>query len=207
MEENGKLILKKYQIYWEVVENALNEGSMSGYKIAIIETEKILATALADNKIPGKDIDEKVHNIETVLKNGEKFNYARAMYRKIIKEPGFDVSMEDAKEIISGYYRAITDISEVNSKNTGLKRKMRFFYRRYFSKYPGKIKRVVIVVFVFFVLVFLSAETSAGRAISSAIVDFSRFLFYKVFTIIIIAAIILSILIGAFYWWQDKKNN
>ena len=205
MEENDKFSLKKYQIFWDNIEKALNEGTMSGYKVAIIETEKILSLVLNEKKIPGKNIQEKIKNAGTVIKNQEKLNYARSMHDKIIKELGFDVSSEDTKEIISGYYQAISDIVKMDFKNFSTKEKINLMLQKHFSRFPEQIKKLSLLAFALFFLVFVSAETPTGRSISEAMVSFSKFLFYKVLPAILLIIAVGTVIIGALYYWQKRK--
>lgn len=206
MEENNELSLKKYQTYWDNVEKSLNEGTGSGYKMAILETEKILFLSLGEKRFPGKDIQEKIESAGIFIKNKEKLNYARSMYNKIIKEPGFDVSAEDTREIVSGYYRAISDVVKMDLENLGLKEKTRLLLQRYFYRFPEKARKFLILVFLFFLLVFISAETSTGKSISANVVSFSQFLFYKILPVILAIIAVGIVMVGALYWWQSRRK-
>jgi len=206
MEENNKSPLQKYQTSWNFVEEALSEGTASGHKVAVLETEKILSVALNDKKFPGNNIREQIKSAEIILRNPEKLNYARAMYDKLVKEPGFDLSAEDAKEIISGYYMAISDIVKMSSKGISFKEKLNLLFQRHFYQFPRKIKMFLALIFIFFLVVFISTETSAGRSISAAIVGFSQFLFYKVLLVILIIAIVAALIMVALYYWQNRRR-
>ena len=205
MKENTKNSLEKYQKYWDIIDRALNEGTNSGYKIAIIETEKILLMALDDKKIPGKSISEKIKNIEILIKNTDKLNYSRAICAKLIKEPGFSVSADETREIVAGYYKTIADIVKMESKDLTTKEKINFFLQRYFNKFPQKTKKGAILTFLFFFVVFLSTETVTGQFISGMISSFSQFVFYKLVPMILAIAVTGAVLVGGLYWWKRKK--
>ncbi len=206
MEKENKLSIKKYQAYWDNVEKALGEGTKSGYKMAIIETEKILSLVMEEKKFPGKNIQEKIGNAGHFIKNKEKLNYARSMYIKITGELGFDVSDEDTREIISGYYKAISDIIKMDSENLDFKERLGLFLQKHFYKFPKKIKTISISTFLFFLLIFLSVETSTGKSISANIIGLSQFLFYKILPGILAIIAIGIVIIGALYYWQDRKK-
>ena len=206
MQENNNSPRRKYQEYWDAVEDSLNEGVSSGYKIAVVETEKILQMALDDKKFPGKNITEQIKNAEVILKNPEKLNYSRAMYGKIINEPNFDISSEDIKEIEMGYYRAISDITKMSSKDIDFKERINLFLQRYFYGFPGKARRILILIFLFFLAIFLSTETATGCWIFGMISDFSKFIFYKIIPGILVAVVIGSIIIGGLYYWNSRKK-
>jgi len=206
MQENNNSPHRKYQEYWDAVEKSLNEGNFSGYKVAVIETEKILQMALNDKKFPGKNINEQIKNAEIILKNPEKLKYSRAMYNKIISESSFDISSEDIKEIEMGYYRAISDITKMSSKDIDFKEKINLFLQKYFYGFPRKIKRGIILVFLFFLAIFLSTETVTGRLIFEVLSDFSKFIFYKVVPGIIVAVVVGIIIVGGLYYWKSRKK-
>jgi len=204
MEKNNNSPLRKYQEYWDVVEESLNEGVSSGYKIAVIETEKILQMALNDRKFPGKNIAEQIKNAEIVLKNPEKLNYSRAMYNKIVNEPDFDISFEDVKEIESGYYMAISDITKMKSKDIDFKERINLLLQKYFYGFPRKIKRGVLLIFLFFLAIFLSTETSTGRLVFEMLSGFSKFIFYKIIPGILVVVVVGIIIVGGLYYWKKK---
>lgn len=205
MSDDKKSLLGSYQEYWDIVDRALNEGTNSGYKIAIIETEKILLMVLDDRKIPGKSISEKIKNIESLIKSTDRLNYSRTICEKLTKEPGFSVSADETREIVAGYYKTISDIVKIESKNLASKEKINFFLQRYFNKFPQKTKKGAILTFLFFFIVFLSTETTTGQFISGMISNFSQFIFYKFIPMILIIVIFGAISVGGLYWWKNKK--
>lgn len=206
MQENNNSPRRKYQEYWDIVEESLNESTYSGYKIAVVETEKILQMALDDKKFPGRNINEQIKNAELVIKNPEKLNYSRAMYDKIINEPDFDISSEDIKEIEMGYYRAISDITKMSSKDIDFKERVNLLLQKYFYGFPRKIKRGLILTFLFFLAIFLSTETVTGRLVFEMLSDFSRFIFLKVIPGILAIAVLGIVLIGGLYYWKGRKK-
>ncbi len=206
MQENNNSPRRKYQEYWDIVEESLNESTYSGYKIAVVETEKILQMALDDKKFPGRNINEQIKNAELIIKNSEKLNYSRAMYDKIINEPDFDISSEDIKEIEMGYYRAISDITKMSSKDIDFKERVNLLLQKYFYGFPRKIKRGLILTFLFFLAIFLSTETATGRLVFEMLSDFSKFIFLKVIPGILVVVVIGIVIIGGLYYWKGRKK-
>ncbi len=205
MSEDKKSPLQEYEKQWQLVEKLLNEGTISGYKIAVIETEKILQAVLDDKKFPGKDISAQIENARMILENFDKLNYSRAMFNKIIKESDFDISSEDTKEIIAGYYKAISDIIKMDSKDIELKEKVNLLLQRYFYNFPVRIRNGFILVFLFLSAVFLSTETATGKSIAEMVSEFSQFIFYKFVPMILAVVVIGSIIVGGLYYWKRKK--
>ena len=100
------------------------------------------------------------------------------MYSKIINEPNFDISSEDMKEIESGYYMAISDITKMKSGDIDVKERINLFLQRYFYGFPKRARKILILTFLFFLAIFLSTETATGRWTFGIMSDFSKFIFY-----------------------------
>jgi len=103
----------KLGLNWSAVEKALAEGTFSGYKIGILETEKLFSQMLKEKKIPGQNIEGKIKYISHFLSLPDKLDYSRNTCERIIHEPHFEISREETKQIISGYWQAMLDIEEV----------------------------------------------------------------------------------------------
>ena len=205
MSEDKKSPLQEYEKQWQLVEKLLNEGTVSGYKIAVVETEKILQAVLNDKNFPGKNVSAQIENARIVLENFDKLNYSRAMYNKIIKESDFDISMEDTQEIIAGYYKAISDIIKMDSNDIELKEKVSLFLQRHFYNFPSKIRNSLILVFLFLLAIFISTETTTGQSIAGMISEFSQFIFYKLIPMILALVVFGGIIVGGLYYWKGKK--
>ncbi|MDF1498066.1 MAG: hypothetical protein P1P85_01760 [Patescibacteria group bacterium] len=204
---NNSSPLEEYQDYWDIIDKTLNEGTNSGYKMAIIETEKILLLSLNKKKIPGKNIEEKIKNVRKLIKNPDKLNYAHTMYEKITKEPGFNISSEDTREIVAGYYKTISDIENIDLQDLPIKEKMNFLLHGNFEKYQKNIKRLFIIIFLFFLLVFLLSETTTGNLISEQITSFSQYLFYKVFLTFLKIGIGITLIFSVWHIWKRRKRK
>lgn len=209
MEENKTKMGERFDRYWRIVENALNDGSKYGYKIAIVDTEKILILALREKNIPGDSLDEKVEFVRKMLANPDKLRYSRAMYKKILEEIGFDVSLEDTKEIIAGYYKAISDITEMNYYKVSWKDRVRLIKEKYSKKMPLAAKNLLIAIFLSFTAIFITSETDWGRNLTTALQDISKFIFYKLIpaTLVLLAAIFVILIVLSLIRKRKNRNN
>ena len=205
--EEEKSSIKKYQEFWNRVDKNLSEGNYSGYKIAIVETEKILLMVLNDKNFPGKDTEEKIEHAKIVLQNPEKLKYSRSMYKRIIQEPGFDVSEADTKEILIGYYDSIASIVKTQEKDISKKERLGLFLQRYFGNFPTKSKKILLMIALSFLIIFILTDTSTGIAITQSITNFTRFLFYTVLFGALKLLAVLVVIIGLLYYLQNRKNK
>ena len=103
---------EKRNLNWQFVESALEEGSSSGYKIAVLETAKLLDQALEEQNFSGKNFEERLNSARNIFANEENVNQALEIRQKIIEQPYFDISVEETKETIANFYQAIVDVTE-----------------------------------------------------------------------------------------------
>ncbi|MBI2587785.1 hypothetical protein HYW30_00570 [Candidatus Azambacteria bacterium] len=113
------------ELDWSGVERALEEGTLSGYKIAILETEKLFRDLLRRYPFLGKTVEERFGRLERRLDLPPRFGWARRMLGKILEEPGFDMSREETKDVISQYWQAIQRLEKWEREELSWKDRIR----------------------------------------------------------------------------------
>lgn len=194
MPENNQ----KFNLNWSAVEKALAEGTFSGYKIGILETEKIFKNFLEEKSIPGQDVDTKIKYVANFLGYYERLKYAREIYKKIVQQPHFEISRDETKQVISAYWQAMIDLEEA-IKTLTLKEKLILRIKYIFSQVLKKIK-IVAAVFLGLVLVIsFLYETSLGKKVTLASGRAAHFLVFK------IGPWVLGAALAAFLLWFGMK--
>lgn len=195
-------------IDWSPVEKALEQGGALGYKMAVIETNKIFNKVLEEKNFPGDNIDKKIQNIQSVFTNLDKLNYARAIHDKIISEPNFEISGEEAQHLISAYYQAIIDISQFRRSRLHVITRIKFKIINLFRYKAARwIRNTLLLLIIFFAAVVWLNDTSLGRKISLKVVDLAHFVVYKLLLYGGIGIVVLLLIIGLVYWWEQKRNK
>lgn len=195
-------------IDWSPVEKALEQGGALGYKMAVIETDKIFAKLLKAKQFPGDTIDKKIQNIQSVFSNLEKLNYARAIHDKIISESNFEIGEQETQHLISVYYQAIIDITQMRGSTFSIFKRIKFIIISLFRyKIICWLRNIVVLLIVFFVTIILLNDTAIGRKITLKIVDAAHFVVYKLLLYSGIGIIGLLVIIGLVYWWEQKRNK
>jgi len=190
MEEEKK---QTSNLNWVHVESALNEGTSSGYKLAIIETEKIFSQTMSEKGFLGKDALKQFQKAKYIFKNKEKIERANAMYKKIISYPGFNISAEDTKDIIKNLHDGILQLEKLNGDLTGLFGIFKKIGRKFTIFYEGTIKKWLFYFAAFcFGTLFLS-KTSPGQKVTSLIISFVNFITFRI--VVPIGLIVLAVYI------------
>ena len=196
----------KLGLNWSAVEKSLTEGTYSGYKVGILETEKLFEELLKNKQIPGASTERKIKYIERFLSLPDKLDYSRHIYERIVSEPHFEISREETKQIISGYWQAMLDIEEaVTSLSAWEKISLR---TKYVLAITLKNTRYVILsILASSAAIWLLAETAVGKKITAGNIVANHFFIFKFlfWTIIVLAALLA--LGGILYFLTRKKRR
>ncbi|MFH0852018.1 MAG: hypothetical protein V1845_00190 [bacterium] len=169
---------QRINLNWSAVEKALAEGTFSGYKIGILETEKVFDGFLAAKKIPGLTIDAKIKYVADFLSRAEQLRYARQMYKKILEQPHFEISREETKQVVSAYWQAMLDLEEALQTLSAWQKmnlRLRYFYAQVIRKI--KIIGAALAGFILFILFF--NDTILGKKI---IINIGKSVHFLAFT-------------------------
>ncbi len=169
----------KLNLNWSAVEKALAEGTFSGYKIGILETEKVFTNFLEEKKIPGRDTDTKIKYVANFLSRSEQLKYAREIYKKIIEQPHFEISHEETKQVVQGYWQAMLDLQEALISLTAWQ-KLNLRYKYFMAQILKKIKIIAAVLAALILLILFFYETQIGKKIAIWFGQGVHFLVFKI---------------------------
>jgi len=169
---------KKLNLNWSAVEKALAEGTYSGYKMGILEAEKLFADFLEQKKIPGRLVDDKLKYVAGFLSRAEQLKFSRSMYKKIIEQPHFEISRDETKQAIQGYWQAMLDLEEATATlSTTQRLKLRInFYKELIVK---KIKFIALVLAGLILLILFFNELAIGKKIIISLGNAVHYLIFK----------------------------
>ncbi len=196
----------KLGLKWSAVEKSLAEGTFSGYKIGILETEKLFNEFLKNKQIPGRKIENKIKYIHRFLSLPDKLDYSRSNYERIIHEPHFEISREETKQVISGYWQAMLDIEEtIESLSLGEKIALRAKY--ILGIVLKNMRNIVLAVLTVSAFVWFLSENGWGKKVAEVIVKINHFFIFKIlfWTIIILAS--LFAIGGVLYFTTSRKKR
>ena len=195
----------KLGLNWSAVEKALAEGTFSGYKIGILETEKLLEEMLKSKNIPGSTIERKIKYIKKFLSLPDKFDYGRNICERVIHEPHFEISREETKHVISGYWQAMLDIEEA-VQSLSLWEKISLRLNFIFGNALKNLKIIIPAILGAALLIWFLGETTVGGKITGFIVGVTHFFIFKIlfWTAIVLGALII---IGAILYFVLRRKS
>ena len=177
--ENEKDIKTKLNLDWSTVENALAEGTFSGYKIGIIETEKLFNQLLKNKGVPGKNTTTKLNYIKNFLSMPERLDNARLIYKKILRKNKFEISRDETKKTIASYWQAMIDIEEAIKYLTIIE-KIKFKFQYFWGRIIKKIKKIILLILIILAVFLFLGKTSIGQKILAYIILFAYWLIIKI---------------------------
>ncbi len=196
----------KLGLNWSAVEKALVEGTFSGYKIGILETEKLFGEFLKNKQIPGRHIENEIKYIHRFLSLPDKLDYSRHQCKRIIHEPHFEISREETKQIILGYWQAMLDIEEaIESLSLGEKIALRIRYL--LGIILKNLRHIILVILAAAALIWFLGENSWGKKISETAVKINHFFIFKILFWTAIVTVSLAVIGGILYLISNRKSR
>ena len=182
------------------------EGTFSGYKVGILETEKLFNEMFKAKKIPGSTVERKTKYIKRFLSLPDKLEYGRNIYERIINEPHFEISREETKHVISGYWQAMLDIEEA-VQSLSLWEKITLRARYIFGTALKNLKIIAATILGATAVIWFLGETVWGQKISRAVVIGNHFFIFKILfwsTIVLVSLIIIG---GLLFFILRRKRH
>lgn len=196
---------RKSEDYWEEVESCLKEESASGYKMAIIEADKILRFVLKQKGYPGKDLKQQIFYAGWKLSDKTGLNKAVAKKEEIVDNLEYKLSTFEAEDVIDSYKEAILHFS--SKKALKLKERLALYYKHYLSIKSKFLRKNLLLFLGFFLAIKILDSTEIGRQVWDKLVLASNFIYSWFLVFILLGGAILVIVIGSFLYFEKGKTK
>jgi len=192
---------------WHIVEECLAEKTASGYKMALIESEKLLQGALKNAGYPGKNDDERIVSAQHLFSNLKKLKIARDKTEIVIGELNYNLNSMEVEEACKSYHQALMDIESNPDAKLGIFGRINAIVTYYI---PSKKKLFFmssgIILGILLFIIFL-ADTKTGQNLANKIVDFAHFVFGWVITGAILVIAIITLITLTILYFENKRKN
>lgn len=192
---------------WHIIEDCLAEKTASGYKMALIESEKLLQDALKQAGYPGKNGDERIASSGHLFSNIKKLKSARDKAEIVLRELDYNLNSLEVEEATKAYHQALMDIKTNPDAHLGFFDRIWALITYYI---PSKKKLFFtlagISVGTLLFIVFL-ADTKTGRNFATSIVDFAHFVFSWVITTAILIIAVITIITLTILYFENKRKG
>lgn len=189
--------------YWSEVETCLSEGTASGYKMAIIEADKILRYVLKQKGYPGKDLEKQIFYAGWRLSDKTGLKKAIAKKEEIANKVEYKLSTFEAEDAVEAYKEAILHFS--SKKALKLRNRLVLYYAHYLSIKSSFLQKNLLIILMFFLAIKLLDGTETGQLIWEKLVSISNFIYSWFLVFILLGGAILIIVIGSFLYFEKGK--
>jgi uncharacterized membrane protein YqjE len=177
-------------IDWTPVEQALKTDSIDSLKLAILESYKIVANRLRQERVPGQTTQQQLQVLELSLTRPKDALSAATYAEALLAGDTPALTKDRAKRHIQALRQVVADIADFAHDRNLLKSRFRLAVGRVKTSQRRALK-VALMLGAFCLLVVFLADTASGQSIVSAIVD----TVHAIFRLVLLLAVI--VLIGA----------
>ena len=194
------------EIDWSTVEDFLKENTPAGNCMAVIEADKIFNSILKIKGAPGKNVKERVKNIEPYFSNYIGFKKTLAIKQNLIKKTNYTLTKDEAKDSLTIYYQAVADLIETAAKISFLE-KLKIRFRKTFFSFRKLIRNLLIAIFGFFGLVLFLSKTSWGEMLVKKVVWFTETIFLKLLLYLGTGLAIIIVILGTIFYFETRRKE
>jgi|GEM_PF-1439358 len=196
--------MKEKDNLWQEVKADLDEGTACGYKMALLDSDKLLRVVLKQKGYPGKDLKKQLFWAGISTKNRPNFKNALEKKDEILNSLDYQLSSFEIEDFLEAYRKVIGKVME--SEKMGLKRKIGIYFENYFSLKGSWTRNSLITFFAFlFGIKFLSG-TGMGQSITDGIVVIDDTLF-SWFIILLLLGLGVALIVLISFTLFDKKKK
>lgn len=195
------------EVDWSKVEKLFNKNLTESLEMAIIESEKILKKLIEEKKIPGKTIDKKIEALKPFLSNSDKLTYAQRIYKRILKDPDFEIDQKETENVLQAFYQAATDLTGEEAVPITIWDRIRLWVNLLIPDPRKFARRVILGILSFFLFVLFLADTTPGKKLVQEIVNVAHFIFSWVILAILTAAGIIIVIIVTVFYFESRGTR
>ncbi|RJO60089.1 hypothetical protein C4544_07035 [candidate division WS5 bacterium] len=196
--------MQKNKNLWDEIEADLKEKTKSGYKMALLDSDKLLRLILKDKGYPGKDLKKQLFWAGINLDGRQNLKNALKKKEEILNVQDYRLSSFEIEDALEAYRKTIEWV--LSAEKISLKRKIGIVLENHlFLKNTSLTKIFILILLIFFGIKFLSS-TEMGRSIVSKVVEADNFLFswLKIF---LLFGLIIAVTIFATFIYLDKRKK
>lgn len=189
---------------WREVESDLKEKTNSGYRMALLDSDKLLRSVLKEKGYPGKDLKKQLFWAGINVAGRSDLKDAMKKRDEVLNDFDYRLSSFEIEDFLNAYRKTIEWVE--SSQKLGFKRKVGIYLENYlFLKNIRKSKAVIVVLAIFFGIKFLSS-TEVGENIVSKTVEIDNLLFdwFKMFLLLGLG---VAVIVFISFLYLDKKKK
>ena len=190
---------------WSEVEADLKEKTPSGYKMALIDADKILRSILKEKGYPGKNLIQQLFWSGVKVEKYDELKRAIGKKDEILNSTAYQLSTLELDDFLAVYKSAISQLYDT--------KRLKFYHRLYllfeknFSHNLKKSLKIFIITFIVYLfgIKFLTS-TETGKNFVSGTIHLNDFIFNWLVNITLIV-LILAVIVGIVFLILEKRKS
>jgi len=192
-------------IDWSTIREYREEGTVSGYCMALAECHKLLNNLLSDQGFQGK-IEQKIGQARDRFTELRTLLEALETWRKIFQRYDQKVTTREVEKAISGYQRAIYDLSsDTDYSQPGVFERIRTWVDLYLIKKPANRQRVIRYFLLSIIFILVLDNSHFGQKFVGWLANLFRGIVIWVVAVIIGLIAIILIISGIAGYMEERK--
>lgn len=189
---------------WHEVEADLKEKTECGYKMALLDSDKLLFQSLKEKGYPGKDLKKQLFWAGINLSGRANLKNAIKKKEEILNESDYRLSSFEMDDFLAAYKKAIEWVD--SAKNINLKRKIGLYFENYFFLKNTSLTKVIAVVLVLFFGIKLLSSTEMGKNVVVKVVEVDNLL-YDWLKVLLLIGLGVAVVVFMSFIYLDKKKK
>lgn len=189
---------------WREVEADLKEKTTSGYKMALLDSDKLLCSVLKEKGYPGKDLKKQLFWAGINLTGRVDLKDAIKKKDDILNESDYRLSSFEIEDHLAAYKKAVEWL--LSAKKLGYRRKMGIYIENYFFLKNTSLTKVIAVILVLFFGIKFFSSTEMGQNVVSKIVEINNLLFDWLKVLVLIGLGVAVVVFISFIYLDKKKK-
>lgn len=182
-------------IDWTPVEEAEKEKTLSGYKVALLESAKILEQRMQEERVPGRTDAERFAAAKPHFTRPKQIETAYDYSVALRSGQTGGLTAERAKDYLQYFRQAVADLNDLAQSRDSLKAQA-LLYLGLLKGRQRWVLNALIGLGGFFVLVLVLADTAPGQLLVLGVVGLVHGFFNLIIGLLVFLALLLMAVLG-----------
>jgi len=192
---------------WEQVEKYLEEKTVSGLIVALIEADKLLAAVLKKQGYPGKSIEERIKRARDKFNNLNGLLEGRRLLKRILKSQGGNITSLDIEDAVLAYKQSLLDLQSKEKSSLGFFERFIILLDYYLPAKWKLAKKFFLYLLLSLIIIWFLANTNLGNLIVWGVVQAVNIIFSWILAIILLCIAIIIIIIASLIYFERRKRR
>lgn len=196
--------MSKKENFWQEIEDDLKEKTFCGYKMALLDSDKLLRYILKKKGYPGEDLKKQLFWAGISLKSRPHLKNAFIKRGEILNAQEYQLSSFEIEDFLEAYRKVIEKVMDLEKMS--LRRKAGIILENYFFLKGGILKNVLVVFLSLLLGIKFLSSTEIGKNITEKAVAIDDVLFAW-FVILLLLVVTVAVLAFISFSFFDKRKK